>query len=107
MQFSLVENYIYIYQLNKYIVIPTYPEQISDSLGSTFQPTNILSRTAPIYSYTSSGPRKIQFSINLHRDMMYQFNRSNLNFIDEVGRSLGEDYVDTLVRYMQAMALPS
>lgn len=105
--FTLVENYIYIYQLNKYLVIPTYPEQINDSIGSTFAQTNMLSRTAPIYSYSYSGPRKIQFSINLHRDMMYQFNRTNLNFIDEVGRSLNEDYVDTLIRYMQAMALPS
>lgn len=107
MKFNLIENYIYIYQLNKYLVIPTYPEQINDSLGSTFQQTNILSRTAPIYSYSYSGPRRIQFTINLHRDMMYQFNRSNLDFIDEVGKSLDEDYVDTLVRYMQAMALPS
>lgn len=107
MKFNLVENYIYIYQLNKYLVIPTYPEQINDSLGSNFASTNILSRTAPIYAYSNSGPRKIQFTINLHRDMMYQFNRSNLDFIDEVGRSLNEDYVDTLVRYLQAMALPS
>lgn len=105
--FTLVENYIYIYQLNKYLIIPTYPEQINDSIGSSFAQTNILSRTAPIYSYSYSGPRKIQFSINLHRDMMYQFNRTNLNFIDEVGRSLNEDYVDTLIRYLQAMALPS
>ena len=105
--FTLIENYIYIYQLNKYLIIPTYPEQINDSIGSSFAQTNILSRTAPIYSYSYSGPRKIQFSINLHRDMMYQFNRTNLNFIDEVGRSLNEDYVDTLIRYLQAMALPS
>ena len=107
MKFNLVENYIYIYQLNKYLIIPTYPEQINDSLGSTFASTNMLSRTAPIYSYSYSGPRKIQFTINLHRDMMYQFNRSNLDFIDEVGKELNEDYVDTLIRYMQAMALPS
>lgn len=105
MKFNLIDNYIYIYQLNKYVIIPTYPDQISDSLGSTFQPTNMLSRTAPIYSYSYSGPRKVQFNIGLHRDMMSQFNRSNKTFIE--GVDIGDDYVDTLVRYLQAMALPS
>lgn len=105
MKFNLIDNYVYIYQLNKYVVIPTYPEQISDSLGSSFNPTNMLSRTAPIFSYMYSGPRRIQFSIGLHRDMMTQFNRNNKSFID--GVDIGDDYVDTLVKYLQAMALPS
>ncbi len=105
MKFNLIDNYIYIYQLNKYVIIPTYPEQISDSLGSNFAQTNILSRTAPIYSYSGSGPRRIQFNIGLHRDMMTQFNKNNRAFIE--GVDIGDDYVDTLVRYLQAMALPS
>lgn len=105
MKFNLIDNYIYIYQLNKYVIIPTYPDQINDSLGSNFSQTNLLSRTAPIYSYSNSGPRKIQFTIGLHRDMMNQFNRNNKSFID--GADIGDDYIDTLVRYLQAMALPS
>lgn len=105
MKFDLIENYIYIYQLNKYLIIPTYPEQINDSLGSTFNRTNMLSRTAPIYSYAYSGPRTIQFDIGLHRDMVTQFNRTNRAFIEDI--EIGEDYVDTLVKYLQAMALPS
>ena len=105
MKFNLIDNYVYIYQLNKYVIIPTYPEQISDSLGSSFNPTNMLSRTAPVYSYMYSGPRRIQFSIGLHRDMMTQFNRNNRSFIE--GVDIGDDYVDTLVKYLQAMALPS
>ena len=105
MNFDLIDNYIYIYQLNKYVVIPTYPEQINDSLGSTFAHTNMLSRTAPVYSYSYSGPRKIQFNIGLHRDMMAQANRNNRAFLDDV--EIGEDYIDTLIRYLQAMALPS
>lgn len=105
MQFNLIENYVYIYQLNKYVIIPTFPDSISDRLGSTFSSTNILSRTAPIYSYSNSGPRTIQFDISLHRDLMTQINYKNKTFLADV--NLGDDYVDTLVRYLQAMALPS
>ena len=104
-RFNLVENYVYIYQLNKYVIIPTYPEQINDSLGSTFASTNILSRTAPMYSYSYSGPRQIQFDLHLHRDLMSQLNYNNKAFIADVG--LNDDYVDTLIKYLQAMALPT
>lgn len=105
--YKLIDNYIYIYQLQKYVIIPVYPEQIQDSLGSTFATENVLSRTAPIFSYSNSGPRSIQFSLNLHRDLMTAFNYDNTTFIDDVNQMLGNDYIDTLVRYLQAMALPS
>ena len=105
--YKLIENYIYIYQLDKYVIIPVYPDQLQDSLGSNFAEENILSRTAPIYSYSNSGPRSVQITLNLHRDMMNSFNYDNINFIDDVGNDMGDDYIDTLVRYLQAMALPS
>lgn len=105
-EFKLIENYIYIYQLDKYVIIPTYPEQISDSLGSSFAQSNPLSRTAPIYSYQYAGPRSIQFTITLHRDMMYQFNYANSSFLDKTV-AIDDDYIDTLIRYLQAMALPT
>lgn len=103
-RFKLIDNYIYIYHLNKYVIIPTYPEQIVDKLGSTFGSTNILARTAPIYAYSYSGPRSIQFDITLHRDLMTQLNYSNASFVASAG--LGEDYVDVLIKALQAMALP-
>lgn len=31
-----------------YFIIPTYPDSIADSLGSTFQQTNALGRSAPV-----------------------------------------------------------
>ena len=105
--YKLIENYIYIYQLNKYVIIPVYPEQIQDSLGSTFATENILSRTAPVFSYSNSGPRSIQFTFSLHRDMMNSFNYGNDTFIDDVNEMLENDYIDTLVKYLQAMALPA
>ena len=104
--YTLLENYIYIYQLGVYCILPTYPEQIQGSLGSTFSTENILSSTAPVYTYSYSGPRSMTISLSLHRDMMNAFNFDNTKFIDHVNEMLGNDYIDTLVRYLQAMALP-
>ena len=102
-----IENYIYIYQLGDYVILPTYPDSITDALGSTFATENILSRTAPVFSYSYSGPRTVTLNFTFHRDMMNSLNYDNFNFIYEVGNMLGQDYIDTLVRYLQAMALPS
>lgn len=86
-----------------YAVLPQWPEQISDSINSSFSETNALSRSAPVYSYQNSGPRKMQISIQLHRDMMDQANYhiSNLNVEDM------DDYVDALIKALQAVALPN
>lgn len=105
MAFDLIENYIYIYQLDKYVILPIYPDNVQDSLGSTFNPTNILSRTAPIQAYAYSGPRTLTVQLPLHRDLMYEVNINNTNFLDP--EDLTSDYIDTLVKYLQAMALPS
>lgn len=111
--FDLVENYIYIYQLDKYVVLPVWPESVADSLGSTFSTTNILARTAPIYSYSFSGPRSVQFNLTLHRDLMYTVNRMNTKFLDANKEfspaviEITDDYIDVLIKYLQAMALPS
>lgn len=106
-RYEIIDNYIYIYQLGVYIIIPVYPEQITDNLGSTFATENILARTAPVYSYSNSGPRTVPITIKLHRDLLNSVNATNLSFLDEVSNMLKEDYVDTLVRYLQAMALPT
>ena len=110
-------NYIYISHLvgekyldgteieDPYFLIPTDPDTISDFLGSSWQETTALSRTAPIMTYSNSGPRKVQFSFKLHRDMMDDLNVKLSNFkLGEDGRS--EDYVDALIRILQSIALP-
>lgn len=107
--FRMIENYIYLYHLldssgnGTFVVLPTFPEQLQETLNSQFNSTNVLARTAPIYSYQYSGPRSIAISLSLHRDMMTQINYgvSNLNV------NLGDDYVDSLVNYLQTIALPT
>ena len=99
---NVINNFIYLFHTDEWLLLPEYPDSISDKLNSTFSQTNALSRTAPVYAYSYSGPRTVNFQVNLHRDLMYDINTgvSNIDVQPE------EDYVDALVRKLQAIALP-
>lgn len=109
---SLIDQsaYIYIYHLpsdvqgeGTLIYIPQWPDQIADTINSNFNQQNALSRTAPVFSYINSGPRTIQVSLQLHRDMMDEANYSKCN----VKPDDGDDYVDMFIKKLQAIALPN
>lgn len=110
--FDLIENYIFLYhvgynsqtgQHGQFIILPSYPDQITDTISANFSQESPLSRSAPIFSYQSSGPRTLQINLKFHREMMTQINYRASN----VKVELGDDYVDTLVKQLQAVALPS
>lgn len=67
-----------------------------------FTSQSVLSRSAPVYTYSNSGPRSLQVSLSFHRDMMDEINkgRSNVELED------GEDYLDSLIKAIQAIAVP-
>lgn len=102
--FVMINNYIYLYHTDTLIVIPTYPESISDQMQSNYSQTQVLSRSAPIFSYSNSGPRSFSVDLHLHRDMMNSVNvgACNLNVPDVTK----EDYVDILIKQLQAAVLP-
>lgn len=99
----MIDNWIYFGHLDQYAILPSYPEQISDSMTSTFNTESALSRSAPVFTYSNSGPRSVNVEFDLHRDMMdaVNINISNMNVMP-----IGDDYVDTLIRYLQACAVP-
>lgn len=99
---DILDSYIYFYHTDNFIVLPTIPDTITDTLQANYQSTSLLSRSAPIFTYSNSGPRSVQLSFRLHRDMMQDINYGKSNFNVE----LGDDYVDTLIKKIQAMALP-
>lgn len=102
--FCMIDNYIYLYHTDTLIAIPTYPDQITDSMSVKFNSADLLSRSAPIYSYANSGPRTFEVSLKLHRDMMNSVNTSmSILNAPNIGKS---DYVDTLIKQLQAAALP-
>jgi len=98
----MIDNYIYLKHLDEFIIIPQYPEQIADTVQANFNSTTVLSRSAPIFSYANSGPRSFQVELHLHRDLMYDVNYQ----VSNMKVSLGDDYIDTLVKHLQACVLP-
>lgn len=101
---ELISNYIYLFHTDEWVLLPQYPDSIADTMGSTFASTNVLSRTAPIFSYSYSGPRTVQVDLDLHRDM---FNQVNMEGASNLKVEVGDDYVDTIIKKIQAVALPS
>ena len=110
-KYKLPDCYIYLYHTDEYFILPQYPESIDDSLGSTFSKTTALSRTAPVYAYSNSGPRSFTVSLNLHRDMMNDVNSrgSNVrikNDNNNIITNITDDYIDILIKKLQAIVLP-
>lgn len=104
-KYVLPDNYLYISHLDEdfqFWRLPCCPETISDSMSSTFTPTNALGRSAPVYTYSNSGPRTVQIELKLHRDMMDDVNIG----VSNAQIKTGEDYIDSLVRALQAIAVP-
>ena len=101
--FKMIDNYVYLYHLDQFIVIPTFPDSLTDTMSVNFNKATPMSRSAPIYSYSDSGPRSLQINIDLHRDMMTQINYG----VSNATVAIGDDYVDTLVKQLQAAALPT
>lgn len=100
--FVMIDNYVYLHHLGEFIIIPTYPEQVSDTSAVTFSQSTPLVRSAPIYSYSSSGPRSVGFAFKLHREMMKQINYKKSN----AKVTITDDYVDILIKYLQSAAYP-
>lgn len=101
------ENYIYISHLGEnghWWWIPCCPESISDSMSSQFSSATALGRSAPVWTYSSSGPRTVQISILLHRDMMDLVNVGNSSASSFA--TAKEDHVDSLVRALQSISVP-
>ena len=118
-QFNLIDNYIYLYHTDTLIILPTFPETISDNISTSYASTTIIGRSAPIYSFTNSGPRTVDFQLKLHRDMMNQINIDKnaytygLKFFEEdsdnkLKRKLArKDYVDLMINELQSISVPS
>ena len=101
----LPENYIYISHLDEdfqFWRLPCCPETISDTMQSTFGETNALGRSAPVFTYSKSGPRQVQIELKLHRDLMDDVNIG----VSNAEVRTGEDYIDSLVRALQSISVP-
>ena len=117
--FPIIDNYIYIYHTGTLIILPTFPESINDSMPANYSSTPIMGRSAPIYSYSNSGPRSVDIQLKLHRDMMNQVNINSQSLLASYNPSLfakdsnikkqlqRKDYIDILINQLQSIAIPS
>lgn len=104
---NIIPNYIYFYHLDEFFILPFHPDNVTDSLNSTFASTNALSRSAPVFTYSNSGPRTVTINFTLHRDLLNDLNKKFSNVkLNVVSKVMDEDYVDKLIGYLQAVALP-
>ena len=105
--FNMIDNYIYLYHTKTLIALPLFPDSIQDSMVTTYSSNTPMSRSAPIYSYSGSGPRSLTLELPLHRDMMNSVNISNKSiFSAKIDELSADDYVDTMINQLQSAALP-
>ena len=111
----LPDCYLYISHLDeeyKYWRLPGYPDGVTDSMASQFGTSTALGRSAPVYSYTSSGPRTVSISLEFHRDMFEELNPmarfedgTSYASIDNRFTS-GDDAVENFIHALQAISVP-
>ena len=108
--FLTIDNYIYLYHTKTLISLQTFPDTINDNITVNFSSYTPLTRTAPIFSYVNSGPRAMQFTLKLHRDMFAEiyYLDSTLNVRENVNSltNLNDDYIETIIKEIQSAALP-
>jgi hypothetical protein len=95
-------------------MLPGYPDEVTDTMQSNFTPTTALGRSAPVYTFSNSGPRTITINLEFHRDMFEDINKfrypngSNGIFAyDEKNPSVAaEDMAEKFIHALQAIAVP-
>ena len=100
----LPDCYIYISHLDlpeesKYWQLPAYPDEVTDNMESSFPTTTALGRSAPVYTFSHSGPRTINITLNFHRDMFEEMPTN-------VQPKEDEDKAESFIHAMQAIAVP-
>lgn len=102
----LPDCYIYISHLDlpeesKYWQLPCYPESVSDNMGATFGSANTLGRSAPIFTFSYSGPRTVNITLKFHRDMF-----ESEDYASNVVPAEYEDKAESFIHALQAIAVP-
>lgn len=103
----LPDCYLYISHLDEdyqYWMLPGYPEEVTDSMDSNFASASALGRSAPVYTYSSSGPRTVQINLEFHRDMFEEINNNaggNVKKFDT-----GDDMAESFIKALQAISVP-
>ena len=105
----LPDCYLYISHLDeefKYWQLPGYPDEVSDNMASSFAENSALGRSAPVYTFSSAGPRTVQISLHFHRDMFEEINEFHKTEFGGSSFKDGDDLADNFIHALQAIAVP-
>ena len=69
---------------------PCYPESYSDNYSANISSVNVLGRSEPFQIYNNGGPRKVDVSFEIHREMYLR----------------GRTYLDELVKALHSASFP-
>jgi hypothetical protein len=109
----LPDCYLYISHLDEpyqYWMLPGYPDTLTDSMNASFKESTALGRSAPVYTFSNSGPRTVSIQLEFHRDMFEEIN--NFRYpLDDKGNPTGpfadgDDMADKFIKAVQAIAVP-
>lgn len=109
----LPDCYLYISHLDEpyqYWMLPGYPDSLTDSMSTSFKESTALGRSAPVYTFSNSGPRTVSIQLEFHRDMFEEIN--NFRYpLDNRGNPTGpfadgDDMADKFIKAVQAIAVP-
>lgn len=105
----LPDCYLYISHLDEdyqYWQLPGYPNDVSDQMSSTFAENSALGRSAPIYTFSNSGPRTVQINLEFHRDMFEEINEFHKSKYGDNKFKDGDDMAEAFIHALQAIAVP-
>jgi hypothetical protein len=109
----LPDCYLYISHLDEpyqYWMLPGYPDTLTDSMSVNFKDSTALGRSAPVYTFSNSGPRSVSIQLEFHRDMFEEIN--NFRYPKDASGNPtgpfadGDDMADTFIKAIQAIAVP-
>lgn len=105
----LPDCYLYISHLDEDYQcwqLPGYPDEVSDQMNSHFQDSSALGRSAPVYTFSSSGPRTVSFNLEFHRDMFEEINEFHKTEFGGSKFATGDDMAEQFIHALQAIAVP-
>ena len=113
----LPDCYLYISHLDEdfqYWMLPGYPDEVTDQMASNFQTTTALGRSAPVYTFSNSGPRSIQIRLHFNRDLFEELNnylwhngiKATTFNSGEGSAKDGDDLAESFIHALQAIAVP-
>lgn len=102
-RYAMIDNYIYLYHTNSMLVLPAFTDKVVDQVTPNYAPEVPLQRSAPIFSYSGmSTGRSLSFTFQFHRELMNEINYA----VSNINPKAGDDYVDTLIKYLQSAGYP-